>query len=357
MTAVISDEDLLDLRGIGQRQDSYTFLLLDSARTVLGMLTPVADGSPSVQVDTSRQSFRTVSGFTLIDPPSDIDLTRDRVQPVLTLPNGSSFPLGVLMFGEDSRRIYDRGQVWTPQLFDENFLLDQSLGRTWSLPKDGSVLGFFTDLATTVLDPLGIPHDYDVPDMPSAQAVVKKAGTSRLTAMNESAAALGCFPPYFDNDGVHRLRLAPKVVTVPDHSYGLGTRIFDDTTTLTSSLYKAPNRYIVIGKDLAGGPVRGVYDLPPSAPNSYGMTGRVVTAPVHSIPSITTNELARTAAYVDALTDQTSYRAAEFAAAADPRHGLFESVALFDDLYMETGWTLNMTAGADHSHSLTGVFV
>lgn len=354
---MVSDISIIELADGGQRSDRFTFPLLGTDRSPLDASLAVhADSVPNLSVQTSRTSFRTLSGLVVTDPPAGLDLPRTRVQPTLTLSNGSVYPLGVLMFGADNRSIYAAHQEWSPELFDETFLLDQDLPDTYSLAAGGSVLTLFALLASQVLDPLGVPHLYDVDDQPAANPIPFKVGTSRNAALIALAALLGALPPFFDNQGVYRLKKPASAGSAPDHTYGVGTRIFDGTTTTTDSAYKAPNRYIVTGDDVSGAQVRGVFDLPANAPNSYAQTGRIVTAPIHNVPGVKDQALAAEIAYVDALTDRTTYSTISWSAAADPRHDIFDTASVLDVPYLETGWTLGLVSGGDHAHAGTQVF-
>lgn len=354
--ASVVDAAIIEL-AVGQRADSFTLELLATDRTPLGStLQAHADSNPQVQVNTTRASIRTCSGVTVENPPMELDLDRTRVRPVLTLSNGSRFELGVLMFGTDTRRIFTAGQVWTPELFDENFLLDQDLDYTVSRPAGASALGLLEEIVSPVFSPLGIPTDWQVDDVTLASQVLYAVASSRLDAVKAVASLLGALPPFFSNAGYHTLKPAPQPGSAPNHSYGSGTRIFDGTATTSSSRYKAPNRYIVKGDDVGGAAVRGVYDLPPSAPNSYFQTGKIVTSS-HTVSGVTDPDLAAQIAYVDALTDQTTYGTVAYSAAADPRHDCFETVDFLGDVFMETAWTMGLTSGAEHSHQGTRMYI
>lgn len=354
---ITTTADLIELVNVGQRADQFSFVLLDSARSGIGTLDVDADNPPTLSNDSTRTSFRTLSGLTIMNPPTDIDPTRERVMPVVAFTDGTSFPLGVCMFGMDNRNVYSWGEKWVPELFDENFLLDQGLNRSWSIGPGASVLTAFTAMAIEVLEPLGIPTNYNVPDATVSQdsPLLFVAGSSRLVALNTLAASLGALPPYFANDGTHTLKLVPPVGgSVPTLFYDMGTRIFDDSTTIGSSLYQAPNRYIVVGSTdpNSGIPIRAVYDLPASAPQSAAQTGRVVTAPIDTKTDVQSFELAAVIAFADALNDHTSYGTASFAAACDPRHDTYDIVDLFGVTYLEKAWSLVCASGGEHQHTL-----
>lgn len=352
----VDDAALIELRGVGRRVDGFAFEILNTDRSLQGAIKAVESSAPSIDLDTTRETMRTLSGLTIDDPP-DIDLAHSRVRATAILQNGSTFPLGVFLFGTDNRSPSSAGEQWAPELFDETFLLAQDLDRTWSLPKGGSVLSMFTALAGEILDPLGIPTDYQVDDVTAASPLTFKVGTPRNGALVALAALLGAMPPFFGNAGYHTLKAAPTFQSPIDHVYDVGTRIVDLTPTITNSSYKAPNRFLVVGDDTAAGAVRGVYDLPASAPNSYAATGRRVTAPVHTVSGVTDPTLANLIAYVDSLKDRTTYGTASFAGAFDPRHGVFDTVQFLGVPYLETGWSVQCTSGGDHRHQLTRMWV
>lgn len=348
----LTDAQVIELDGIGRRVDQFTFELLNTDRSSQGALTPAADTAPRIDLDTSRTTMRTLSGLTVTNP-ADFDLSRSRVRPRVTLQNGSTFSLGVLMFGTDARNLVSWGEEWTPELFDEMFLLDQDLGGSVGVAAGGSLLGLFDTLAGQILDPLGVPTSYLVSDVLASSPLAFKVGTSRLAALTALAAALGALPPFFDNDGTLTLKPPPTSDSPMDHIYEKGTRIVDGTPSVTNSSYKAPNRYIVVGDDVNGTAVRGFYDLPASSPNSYAVTGQIVTAPTHTVSGLTDQTLANLIAYVDSLTDRTTYATAAFAGALDPRHDVFDTVQFLGLPYLETASSIDCSSGGDHHHTVT----
>lgn len=355
---VISDMALIELIGIGQRADAFSLRVLNPDRSPLGeTIDVVGVPAPSLQVDTSRlSSIRTLSNVTILNPPAELDPNFARIQPILTLSNGSPYPLGVFMFGMDERTIYTASEIWTPEMFDEGFLLEQGLDRPWSIDVGGSVLTLFTQIAGSILGPFGIPTDYNVPDVLAASPVSFSVGSTGNAALQPLAELLGCFPPFFDNSGVHSLKLAPAAGAAADHTYTDGTRVFDGTFKATNSKFKAFNRYIVTGDAVSSAAVVGIFDLPDSAPNSYAQTGKRVTAPLHTVTGLTDPALAQQIALVDALTDRTTYATATFSAAADPRHDVFDTVNARGDLYLETGWQMELSSGGAHQHSLSRIW-
>lgn len=359
--APTASDVILDRTYRGVRSDGFVFNLVTADRQQLGALDVFRDTTPTVRNDTSRRSYRTVEGFTATNKPSDLDLRRHRMQVLMTLQNGETFPFGVFMFGQNDTEVGTGGDLWSPQLFDENFLLDQNLGRSWSIAKGGSVLGFFRAMAGEVLDPLDIPTSYSVSDIPSASPLAFLVGTSRLDALRSLAARLACVPPYFANDGTFTLKQAPQVdaTSTMDHIYEAGptSRIFRNTVRTSDTLYKAPNLYIVVGDQLGSGvPVRGTYSIPASAPHSRAQIGYDVAAEVHSVPGVSSPDIAAEIARIDAITDRTQYRTASFSATADPRHDTYETVQLLGSPFIETAWSLQCAPGGAHEHQLAGLW-
>jgi hypothetical protein len=352
-----TDAELLDLApGLGQRRDGFGFVLLNSDRTPAGSLSVSKSSSPSVQVSTSRTSMRTMSGLIVVDPPDLQQLAALRLQPVHILQNGTVKRLGVLMFGQDQRQPTNPRTPWVPQLYDETFLLDQKLDASWSLPQGGSVLATFTAMAGEILDPLGVPHVYDVPDVAADSNLLWPVGSSRNDALVSQAKLLGALPHFFDNDGVHRLQMPPTIDLDPEHFYDSGGRIVKDSVTITSNLFSAPNRYIVTGDNISGAPVAGYYDLPPSAPHSAASNGGQIISTTQAVPGVTDPELAAQIAYVNAITDRTTYGTATFDSPTDSRHDIFDTVHLLGITYLETGWTLTCKEGGAMSHQLTRIY-
>lgn len=349
-----TDEELLELApGIGQRVDRFVFNLLNTDRTPFGSIDVTKNTVPQIQLDTHRKSFRTVQSLVVSDPPLLPNLQSLRLQPVMVLENGSAHRCGVLMFGEDDRNPISPRSPWLPQLYDESFLLDQKLDQSWSVPQGSSVLAAFTAMAAEILDPLGIPHVYDVDDVGTDSDLLFPVGSSRLDALNAMAKLLAVLGPFFDHDGIHRLKVPPTVDVPAEFTYGAGGRIVKNSVTTKSTLFSAPNRYLVIGDNIGGAPIAGYYDLPPSAPHSAAQNGGNVITDSQTVPGVTDPELAAQIAYVNALTDRTTYGTASFdGAGADPRHDVYNTVNLLGITYLETGHSITCAPGGSHHHDL-----
>lgn len=348
MVATIADADLLDLT-FGGRADAFEFELLNSAHQKLGTLDVVADSPPTVRNDTSRNIFRTCSGLLVAAADlSQIDTLKDRVKVWMILQNGSRYPLGVFMFGEDVRAPHSWGNVFTPELFDETFIVDQPLDRNVSLFPGQSILatvnGLVGEIGLPDVDLSGV-QDQFAGDIPGTSA-----GSSRSKLIVSLVGLLGCYPPYFNNAGAYTTKPAPGADATAALVYDSGGRIIAGSIRTKNSSFRAPNRYQVISNTTQQGYV-GVYDLPATAPNSYANTGhRVVDS--QSMQGLPSPEIAAQAAYVNALTDRNAYAGAQFDSTADPRHDTFEMISFLGTTMQETSWSLVCSSGGRMSHSV-----
>lgn len=347
----LSTAGILDLTEVAVRNDRFVFELLDSAHNLIGQLKVSDTSAPHVRNDTSRSVFRTCTGLTVLDgarfpdadyvPLSQINTLRDRVRVSMVLQNGVTFPLGVFMIGDDNRAPFSWGQIWTPELFDETFIVDQPLDQTYGLAPGDSIL----QLVNLLVGQVGLASvDFSgITDAHASSTVSYAAGSSRNQAVIALVAMLGAYPPYFSNAGVYTAKAAPSASAGPDIIYGSNDRVLDGTITTTNSIYRSPNRYQVVTTGAQGGPV-GIYDLPASAPNSYENTGlRVVSSSSsQGIPDVATANLA---AYINALTDKQSYVQTSFSTTADPRLDTFNLAAVYGVLLQAVSWEVTCSSG------------
>lgn len=352
MTATTTGDNLLDLVGIAQRSDQFLFELVDDQYNHLGDLT--VGGTPTITMDTSRTIFWTLSNVSLYNVAvGDIDPLRDRVRVFMVLSDGTIYPLGVFTFGSVPKQRKSFGDVWAPELFDETFFVDQDLDHTVSVPVGGSILSAYSNLVNEI----GLPRVSfgDVPDQIASSSLVFRIGSKRYAALSSMAALLGSFPPHMTSDSTFTLQRPPAVGDLSvDHTYGVGTHIQRDKSVITNDLYKLPNRWVAYG-DSPTAAIIGIYDLPDGAPTSWVNRGKRVTQGV-SASGIGTVEAATERARLAALQDQTIYEKATFSTTADPRHGVFDTVSLYETRYLETSWSLPCESGGIMSHSLIRLY-
>lgn len=359
--ASLASADILNLTGVAVRADSFQFELLDSSHNFIGLLKASASSVATVENNTGRSTFRTCSGLTILDGGNDgdefvrladIDRYTSRVRVMMRLQNGARFPIGVFMFGDDNRAPYSWGTLWTPDLFDETFIVDDPLDQTYGLAPGDSILA----LVNTLVGQCNLP-DVDlsmVPDAHASSTATFTAGTSRSAAITTLLQMLGCYAPFFNNAGQYTTKLAPAADTGADHVYGSGGRIIDGSVKTTNSRYRAPNRYQVVSSDATGSYV-GIYDLPDTADNSYAKTSKHVTNTV-TMQGIPSADVANLAAYINAITDKQNYVKASYDSTADPRHDTFDLTNLLGTQFQEESWTIQCVSGGVMHHELLGYY-
>lgn len=365
MTATTNE--ILDLDG-PTRVDGFRFDLLDAQHKPIGSLSVAKDSVPTVSCNTGQTTVRTIENLHV--PAADlaaIDAVHDRVQPVMVLASGATYPLGVFMFGEDVRAPFSWGVDWTPSLFDESFILDQSLDMSVGAAPGESLLALYFKVIKPFDLPAVIVEVADRP-VPDGSPLLFPAGKETPRSVCAAIAPLvGAYPPFFDENGAWHLKPSLSGTPAPDHFYEVGqlSRIIDGSTKTSSSAYKAYNRWITLG-GTTDQPMIGVYDLPASSPNSAAARGGlVVTAPAITYqgigPSATVTQaeaqaLLDVAAQAAALSDRNAYATAEFASSANPQHRTYDVVRFRGDLYLETAWRLECVSGGRHAHSLTRLY-
>lgn len=356
MTAVasLSDTDILDFT-IPVRADRFEFDLLDATHNKIGTLDVEEGSNPSVAVNTAQNATRALTNLAVSGADlSQIDVLRDRVQPVMILQNGNRYELGVLMFGQDNNTEHSWGATKTPELVDETFVVDRALDATATASTGDSIIG----LISALLAPISLPGGIiiEAADQAASSPLLYRVGTGRYTALTALASLLGCYPPHFDNHGALRFKPAPAPTSANvDHVYDLGGRIHADTIVTSSTAYRAPNRYQVIG-DNPTTPVVGTYDLPPSAPHSAAQRDGLIVTTSRNMQGLADQTIADLAAYVDALTDRTPYATVAFTSTADPRHDTYDTISILGVRYLETGWTLQCTPGGPMTHTGTALW-
>lgn len=354
----LSDTDLLDpLPTLGTRVDAFEWWLLDSDLSRLETFHPSLAGHPTISASTDRSTMRTLSGVEIPEIAHlTIDPLRMRIMPRMVLENGSSYDLGVFLFGEHQRFISTRAQRWTPELQDQGFALDQPTERPTSYSTGKDIKEAISEIVTGA----GITQmRLDTGGMLIGEPTSWPPGTSRYEILKTLAGMMGCMNPFFAADGFFTCRQAPNVETVtPDARYSVGGPRFmvADTITETDDTYQAPNRYIVRGQG-SDTSIVGVFDIPPTAPHSIANRGYVVAENV-DMPGVESADAAEQAAIAAFLTDSRSWQKVTFDSLLDPRLDLYSFIEYTNaegavNLYLEVGFSQALVPGGRHSHELS----
>jgi hypothetical protein len=350
------DDELLDfLNGVRQRVDTFRFDLVDGQGNAYGQLHPIRSSQAvSIDNDTTRGIFRTMTNFNLTaSEESAVDTERDFVRPVMVLQNGKEFPLGTFLFTDASRPRMSWGLELAGTLGDQGTILDQEIGRSYSIPVGSPVIASAVQVAREVLT---CPIFAQAVGTTNAQPMAWKLNDTRLKIITDICTLCGFLPPYFDNTGSLILRPVPyPPVTSNIPAYEADTRIIKDSILQSEEQLRAPNRYIAYDSGTSATPVVAIFDIPASAPNSYANRGFRVTKST-GIQGLATPAAALAAATSAAYRDPDQHTQVTFESTLDPRHDTFEVVTFLGDLYREFSWSMDLQAGGHMKHSLRRIY-
>ncbi len=341
--SLVTTDDLLDLRGIAQRQAWFRFDALDQSLVKIGEVD--VDSDPTITVDTSRATIRSLSGFTLApDQGEDFDEIATFIQPRMVLENGDSAPLGTFRF-IDARRIRTNlGIAFEGSMADQTIMVDVESTYTFGLDA-GDVIG--TAIEGILTDRGLTSFTVDATGIVAGTPIAWPAGTSWLRIVNELAGLSGCLPLYFEAAGRGRVRIIPDLAADdPSVTYEDGLNVFETGIATWNDLLTAPNQFVVIESGAVASPIKGVYDLPPSAPNSAFHTGFVRPRVINEqgLQDVTTaNERARLAAFIDGAV----FEHLTFDAPPDWRLGTFDAIDFRGDRWAVEKWALTCREGTN----------
>jgi hypothetical protein len=359
-----STDDLLDLRGVGQRIDGFEFLLLDTTGSVAGELHPSRDNVPTVSNDSARSVRRQLSNMRLLpDEVADVDPLGSSILARMFLENGERFNLGVFLLGDRSNVRHSWGTERSVTWSDKSTLLNQPTTKSVGWGKGADIALAMVGIAIEVLD-LSDFGDGPPSDAVFGAPVAYPPGTNRLKIMEDFSRLLGWLPPFFDRDGLLRFVEIPDLnmdaPTVP--GYGPGTRIHAESIVPSDTLLDAPNQFVVV-ESSGRSNIRGVYNVSDAAPHSAAnRNGRIIPM-VKQVQGLSSTTQANKAARALAVTERRGiFRTTAFDGTADPRHDTNDLVPFRETLdesyitWLELDWTLPCIAGASHQHHLRRVY-
>lgn len=341
---------LLDLEpGIGQRGEAVRVDLLTRSGVKLRSL-PLDVSRASIRYDTTGNIKRSLSGCRIssaeweqINPFSDV------VAPYWLLSDGSRWPLGRFRFtgGTDDGQMVD-----LPPLFDSGIVLDALTDRPFGLIHGASV----TDAIKQILIGLGF-YDHRVQGSSAVigddQPIAWPAGEQNWSTILDYLCDLAGFPGvWFDRHGI------PQAGPWPPLSLGASTIRYSTAGGRVQprwvrdpNLLDAPNAHVVISTGATTEPIYAVSYVDASLPFSRESRGYTVPE-VHRIQGIADTAQAEQIARSKAEVSATAYETVEFDGPPDPRHDLFEVIALDGIAYREISGSLQLQPGGNHSHRL-----
>jgi hypothetical protein len=351
---------------IGQRSEGVRFWLLDRHEDRLGALMVDRDNPPTISNDTGRSVRRTVSGVRVpprpvydVDPThfyaEDVDTLTTRVSPEWVLGTGETYPMGIFVWGDDSRVLWSWGEPLFGELTDLTTDLDQPLDESLGFDSRQNL----TDALIEIADSEGIGTDKREIDFTSAstgQPIAWAAGRdTKLKAMESLCALAGFLPPYYNNAGLLVCRAAPDLSSAtPDYVYGANTVVVLGSPVMSNDLLTAPNRYVVVGSGVEE-EIVGTFDIPDAAPNSFANIGRIRrrTIDMQGVESNTEADYAAAAAYAS---DSSTYSWLAFETPPDPRHDTWDIISFDGANFRQLAWSLDCSAGGTMTHDCRGVY-
>lgn len=349
---MVEANPLLDLTdpSIGQVRSMVRFDVVNELGNAIGHLKPLQAGN--VQANTSGNIKRTLDSILVLNSElADVDIYRDRLAPYWVLEDGTEWPLGKYVFTGAQVRPGTYASTTELQLYDGDFILDQNTKETMSVSPGTLVttaLNMVADQAliidrsietniTVVKDPINWP-----------------AGTSRKTIMQDLCKLAGLYPPYFNNVGRMIVESPPNLdETLPDHVYAPeNSRILRATIVENDNLLTAPNVHLVVASGPTSGEIVAYSAVNPALPWSSARRGFEIVE-VHRQQGVADTKQAEEMARNFAQVTADGYLIVEFDAFPDPRHDLFQIVEWAGSNYRETSWTLPLTPGGPHKHTLT----
>lgn len=353
---------------VGQRQATFRFALIDGVTNQpLRDLTPLRSRTPSLVHDTQRTIVRTLKLDLGASDTAAIDPINNRVLLYMAA-QGVEYPLGRYMFIDSSRERYSSGSLSSLSLVDEMFIVDQSIESGFSAlvtsVKSESDFGdtvtsleTIDQTATRLIAPLPVTMRID--GTPYSSIGSWTVGTSRSRILENLTVDGDYFSPWFDNDGVLRVkRTFDPARVVPDFDFDEANKVIAGSISETDTLLQAANRVVVVSngsvsESSASGPVVGVFDVPNSAPHSLFNRGFVI-ADVRET-QVDTRIQAEVIARNIAIRS-TAFEITELSTPPDPRHDGYNVIHWDGKLWLEIGWAMELVEGGSMRHTLQRVY-
>ncbi|HLN64586.1 MAG TPA: hypothetical protein VK464_23935 [Symbiobacteriaceae bacterium] len=338
-------DPILDLDPwVGQRSASYRFARIDGVTGApLGDLTPLPGATLSH--DTSRTIMRQLNlQLGVRDTATVVPLT-DRIDVFMVFPAGVEYPLGRYLFTNPSRQKFTSGSLGSYALTDEMYVVDQELEVGYSAVGKNTAAAIAEIMAT-------FPFTVELAATPYTSTEAWGIGISRGQVLQSLALSGDYFNPWFGNDThMHWIRAFDPFDQIPDFNLDQGNRVMRQPIIEDDDILTAPNRFIVVSNNPTDPsvPVVGSADVPPSAPHSIQSRGFVVPK---TVDLQVANSTQATAVAQNLVQRQTIFERVQLATPPDPRHDSYNVIRWQGALWLEIGWTLELSAGGLHTHLL-----
>lgn len=336
-------DPLLDLDPwVGQRQASYRFALVNGITGEnLGDITPMR--SARLSHDPSRTVPRNLTLELGVADQAAVNPIQDRVLVYMVFPDGTEYPLGRYMWTDNSRAKFTSGNLGTPSLADEMFLVDQAITKGLNgvpLTVEGAIQATLA----------GLPISYLAEPSPFLCNQAWGIGSYRGSILQSLAVTGDYFNPWMDNNGVLRLiRTFNPADKIPDFDWDAGNQVTREGIIENDNLLTAPNTFVVISNSSTNtdSEVVGIATVPPNAPNSVVNRGFEIT----EVQDLQISDSAQAQAVAEGLVNRnTIFERVAVRTAPDPRFDSYNVIHWQGDLWLSLSWGLPLVAGGTMDH-------
>lgn len=332
---------------------SWRFDLIN-ANKVIGEIHPTK-GEVSISHDVDGVVMRTLSGIKLDEVESaDVDTLNDEVRVYMLDEHGDDNPMGVFRFTGQTQELSSLDPLLHGDMGDRGVLLERSTERFYGVQTQ---VGIRSTIASVLRD-AGITQLSVDPTAAIVEGSIGwDIGTSYGQILQDLCLLGGYYNPWFDADGICQVKQKVtdlNTAPVPVLVYAEGTNILRRTSTLSSDLLAAPNRFIVVSSGPTDYPIVGTYDVPASAPYSIQARGGLVVPDVTSVQGVANVGDAAARAREIAQT-KLPFETLSFSSPVDPRHSAFDVVEYLGERWLETVWGMQLVAGGEMTHTLQRV--
>ena len=354
--ATIGPEPQLDLDDcIGQVAAGYRFDLVDAVTGYRRQLHPDLSKVPTLSHDTSRTIKRTITGLWFDrGDTAELNTISARIEPIMLIA-GQQFPLGQYLFNDQTRLRYTSGIISTSTAYDNGFIVDQELEQGFPIFAISGGAQSVQVLIGQIL--AGVPITYTIDSSPFTSAGSWTAGTHRGYALEQLAVDGDYLSPWFDNTNVMRfIRSFDPADAVVTFDFDTGHKVLLDPPPVENDdVLAAANRFIVVsnGSTNMSVPIRGIYDIPSTAPHSIANRGFVIPRTVSR--QVETSTQAQAIA-VNLGQRRNIFERLQIATAPDPRHDSYQVIRWQGENWLETAWSLPMVAGGVMTHTARKVY-
>jgi len=328
---------------VGQRSATFRFHRVNGLTGEnLGDITPLRGANLSH--DTTRTIKRTLSLNLGAADTAAINSLVDRIDVFMDLADGTEWPLGRYMFTDESAQRFTSGRLANASLNDEMFLVDQEITEGF----DASTVSVTTAIQSLLS---GLPISFDLGPCTFTATQAWSQGTNRGQIIEALAVAGDYFSPWFGNDKkMHFIRTFDPTKAVPQFDYDAGNQVVRTGIVETSNILTAPNRFIVVSNTNAGnGAIVGVADIPPNAPHSFANRGFIIA----QTENLQLTDGGQAQAVAQGLAQRkTVYETVSLTTPPDPRHDSYDVIKWMGSLWLELGWTMQLTEGGAMNHVL-----